>query len=196
MSNFFNILNSIVTLYMMLIFLRIMLSWFGGIESMGKPAEVLASITDPYLNLFRKLQFLRMGFFDFSPIMGIIVLSIVSNVLGQLSRTGQVTVGLLLGLFTLHIFSALGFFALIFMVMAIIRLIGLSFNVGNGSRLMITLDAIFQPIVFRMAARFFSGRTMQYTSSVGILTAGLAGIFLLSQFLGPIIAGLFLLMPF
>lgn len=196
MQTVFTVANSLVTIYMLLLFIRILLTWFGGIQSMGKPAEILASVTDPYLKLFRGIPFLRIGYFDFSPIMAILVLSLVSSVLHQLAMQQQVTVGLLLGLIAMMVFSTVSFFALIFMVLALIRLIGIVANLGSGGQFMTVLDSIFQPLSFRMAARLFKGRSVSYTTTLAVMAALLGALFLATRVLGPYLAMLLLHLPF
>jgi len=46
------IISSLLTLYMMIIFVRIVMTWFSGV-SYGRVQAFLASLTDPYLSWFR-----------------------------------------------------------------------------------------------------------------------------------------------
>lgn len=64
MITIIRITSSIISGYMLLIFIRVLLTWFSG-SSFGKAEELLGTVTDPYLNLFKKLPFLRMGMIDF-----------------------------------------------------------------------------------------------------------------------------------
>ncbi|MFW6362592.1 MAG: YggT family protein [Spirochaeta sp.] len=192
----FTFLHGIVTVYMLLIFIRILLTWFGGLQTMGRPAEILSRITDPYLNLFRGFRFLRIGYMDFSPILAIMILTLVSSVLNQLAMQQQVTIGLLLGIIVAMIFSAISFFAFIFLVLAVIRLAGLLMNLGSGGQFMAALDAIFQPLSFRMAARLFPGRSVNYTTTLGVLVAVFGAISLAAHLLGPVFAILLIQLPF
>ncbi|NET51749.1 MAG: YggT family protein, partial [Merismopedia sp. SIO2A8] len=46
-------LAQFLQLYMILIFVRILLSWFQTVDWVNQVASFLSPITDPYLNIFR-----------------------------------------------------------------------------------------------------------------------------------------------
>ena len=79
--------NALFTVYIVLIFIRILMSWIPSLPSTGVAGGVIGFIretTDPYLNLFRR--FLPpvggAGFaLDLSPILGVILLLIMQAVL-------------------------------------------------------------------------------------------------------------------
>ena len=69
--------------YEVLLIIRILSSWIMP-QPKGEMMRLLYSITDPYLNLFRRaLPFLAMGGIDFSPIVGFLVLQFVVKILYQ-----------------------------------------------------------------------------------------------------------------
>lgn len=187
METVFYIAYAVVSVYMLLLFIRILLSWLGGIRSMGRPAELLASITDPYLNMFRGLRFLRIGNFDFSPIAGLILLSLLGRVFARLAMAQNVTLGLLLGLIVEMLISAVAFLAFIFLILAIIRLVGILMDLGRDSHFMLVLDSLFQPLSFRLAARLFSGRRTSYTGMLITICIILLIIVVAGNILGPLL---------
>jgi YggT family protein len=63
-------LTGVIYVYMILLVLRILLSWIRGVV-LGKSWELLVRVTDPYLSLFSRIRFLRQGLFDFTPIAAI-----------------------------------------------------------------------------------------------------------------------------
>ncbi|WP_407424994.1 YggT family protein, partial [Treponema sp.] len=73
MVNLFSILTSVVLIYTILCFIRVMLSWFPGVEY-SRFGAVLSQICDPYLNIFRRFRFLRFSAFDFTPAIALCVL--------------------------------------------------------------------------------------------------------------------------
>lgn len=73
LSNFLNI-------YLLLIFIRILLTWFPTIEWMNQVAAFLSPITDPYLNIFRSF-IPPIGGLDLSPLLAIIVLQVVAQLI-------------------------------------------------------------------------------------------------------------------
>jgi YggT family protein len=78
--------NVLFTIYMVLIFVRVLMSWFTRIpynQVLNAVLEFVRETTDPYLNLFRRfVPMVRVGpgALDLSPIVAIIVLLIVSRI--------------------------------------------------------------------------------------------------------------------
>lgn len=73
---------SFIKLYLLLLFVRVLLTWFPNVDWMGQPWVTLRQVTDPYLNLFRNLIPPLMGQIDFTPIFGFLVLQFLVQVLG------------------------------------------------------------------------------------------------------------------
>jgi YggT family protein len=80
-----NTLASFLNIYLLLIFIRILLTWFPTVEWMNQIASFLSPITDPYLNVFRSF-IPPLGGMDLSPILAIIVLQVVANLLTQAAQ--------------------------------------------------------------------------------------------------------------
>ncbi len=196
MASVANIANSIISIYLLLLFIRILLTWFGGIQTMGKPAEILAAITDPYLNLFRGLRFLRIGHLDFSPIAAIMLLSLISSILTRLQMQQSVTIGLVLAIVVMMIISTLRFFAFILLIMCVIRLVTLIASIGIGTHFTNVLDTMLQPLCSQIIRRFFPRRIIPYSSCLFMLTALLVIIYFGSQYLGIFLAQLLQQLPF
>ena len=77
------IIVSVIRIYEILLLIRIVVSWVMPNPS-GELLRGLYQITDPYLNLFRRsMPFLTAGGMDFSPIVGFMVLQMVSSALLQ-----------------------------------------------------------------------------------------------------------------
>lgn len=77
-----NTLASFLNIYLLLIFIRILLTWFPTVEWMNQITSFLSPITDPYLNVFRSF-IPPLGGMDLSPILAILVLQVVANLLSQ-----------------------------------------------------------------------------------------------------------------
>ncbi|MFB8787665.1 MAG: YggT family protein [Potamolinea sp.] len=71
LANFLNI-------YLLLIIVRILLTWFPTISWMNQVESFLSPITDPYLNLFRSF-IPPIGGLDLSPVLAILVLQVVAG---------------------------------------------------------------------------------------------------------------------
>lgn len=66
--------SSFIKLYLLLLFLRVLLSWFPTFKWDRNPWIILRQVTDPYLNLFRGLVPPLLGTIDFTPLLGFIIL--------------------------------------------------------------------------------------------------------------------------
>jgi YggT family protein len=78
-----NSIANFINIYLLLIFVRILLSWFQTAEWASQAMGFLAPITDPYLNIFRSF-IPPLGGIDISPILAIIVLQTVGQLIGSL----------------------------------------------------------------------------------------------------------------
>lgn len=74
----------ILGIFSLLLLLRVLLSWFPSLPWENPVLATLASITDPYLNLFRGFVPLISGL-DLSPILAFLSLSLASKLLSALS---------------------------------------------------------------------------------------------------------------
>ena len=72
---------SFVKFYLLLLFLRVLLTWFPNFDWVSQPWNTLRQVTDPYLNIFRGIIPPLLGQIDFTPILGFIVLQFLSQVL-------------------------------------------------------------------------------------------------------------------
>lgn len=88
-STFALIAQTVVTflnIYFALLIIRILLSWFPTVNWMNPPFSILSQLTDPYLNLFRSI-IPPLGGIDFSPILAIFLLQIVSSLFTQVAAS-------------------------------------------------------------------------------------------------------------
>ncbi len=77
-------LGNFLQIYLVLLLLRVLLTWFPTIDWLNPPFSILSQLTDPYLNLFRSL-IPPLGGMDFSPILALFVLQILAGLLGGAS---------------------------------------------------------------------------------------------------------------
>ena len=87
-----DIINSIIevlyqtlSIYSILLLVRVLLTWFPSIDWSNGILSALCSITDPYLNIFRGV-IPPIGGFDISSILAFLLLNIVQGQLGQFYR--------------------------------------------------------------------------------------------------------------
>ena len=83
-------LSTLLTVYIVLIFIRILMSWFTRIpynRYLDAVLKFVAEVTDPFLNIFRRIiPTVRIGpgALDLSPIVAVLVLSIVGGIVTRL----------------------------------------------------------------------------------------------------------------
>lgn len=81
----FSILSGIATfiqIYLVLLLIRVLLTWFPSVDWSKAPFSILSQLTDPYLNLFRSI-IPPLGGIDFSPILAFFALQILAGLIGS-----------------------------------------------------------------------------------------------------------------
>lgn len=81
-------LAQFLNIYMLILFVRILLSWFPTINWYDPPFSYLSQLTDPYLNLFRSF-IPPLGGIDFSAIIAIFALQFGSQLIVALLGSMQ-----------------------------------------------------------------------------------------------------------
>ncbi|MFW5710576.1 MAG: YggT family protein [Spirochaetota bacterium] len=189
------ILGGILSLYMILIFVRVLLTWFSGVYY-GRPYEIIRSLTDPYLNYFRRFRFLQMGNVDFSPIAGILVLVVVLNILNRLAVYGTISVGLVLAIILNSLWSAVSFLITLFIVLIVIRFVAGLINANTVNPFIRTVDMIITPLLNWVHNTFFKRRFLTLQSGLAISGALLLVVSIAGNFLVYHLARLFQSLPF
>lgn len=156
-----SIISSFLSLYSLLIVFRIILSW-GNIGELrfGSFYRMLCSITDPYLAIFRGIPGLQRGNLDFSPILAMILLGILNNIVAIVAAEGTITIGLILALIINATWSVISFFLLIFIVLAIARIVYEYYKSPNSIHYISILDNLLKGPQDRVHRLLFGGREM------------------------------------
>ena len=76
----YDLINGLFSLFYILILLRCLLSFFPNLDWYKQPIKFVKEVTDPYLDLFRRL-IPPIGMLDISPVVAIIVLGVIQNVI-------------------------------------------------------------------------------------------------------------------
>jgi YggT family protein len=156
--------------------------------------EVLAKITDPYLDWFRRFTALRIGYLDLSPIVALGVLSLVNRVLSVLASYGTITVGIILALVLQAVWGAISFFLGFLIIVLILRLIAyLSRQSGNSFWRII--ESISQPVIFRINRFLFRDRIVNFTTALIVSIAVLALAYLVLNICVYIVSGVLARLP-
>ncbi len=160
------ILAGVLSIYTLLCFVYILMSWFPGAR-FTKFGHVMTAICEPYMGLFRKLGFLRIGSIDFSPIVSIGILSLASAILAGIQRTGRIFFGGILGTILSSLWGIASSIIGIFTLLILIRWIVLLINKGRTSydSGWNQIDMILNKMSYKIAGTF-SKKNMSYQTSL------------------------------
>lgn len=190
----FQIATTVVSLYTMLCFVRIIITWFPGINY-SNIGRFLSTICDPYMNLFSRLP-LRIGGLDFSPMISIGLLSLLSSVLENITATGRIYFGgILVSLLSL-VWSVCSSLLSIFLLALIIRYLVLIFSKRKYNSIWDHFDSALSPIIFKITKIFTKGKSINYKTALG-LSIFESVVFLISgQILLQVLINLLVKLPF
>lgn len=177
-------LSALLQVYTLLLVIRIVLTWVS--MDHGHPVlRVLHSISDPYLNWFRRFRFLTLGNIDFSPVAALLVMNFLASLTRMIGMYGQISVGIVLSIVVQLVWGAISFFLLLLGILAIVRFLGIRFRWG-GPTIWAYLDAILQPAASAVGRWLRPGTFLAYTSTLVIL----AVVSLVAWLVGEIVFGL------
>jgi YggT family protein len=160
-----NLLSGAVTLYLILIVIRLLTTWFSGAQY-GRPLEILCHITDPYLNWFRRFTVLQVGHFDFSPIVAMALLSVANNIFIMLGRYGSIRFGFILAMLISMVWSAVSFLLGFFVIVLSLRLIAYFINANVYSSFWKIIESISQPVLYHINRLLFRHRIVHYRNGL------------------------------
>jgi YggT family protein len=194
MRALFSILGGLTGFYSILIFIRVLLSWFRG-PAYGKPVELLHAATDPYLDWFRRFP-LQIAHFDLSPIAAMAVLSVAQNIFLSLARTGRVTVGFILSLLLGIAWSVVSFMCGFFIIILVLRAIAYFTNRNVYASFWSIIDTLSKPVLYRISRIIFGRRLVRYSTELLVSTAALFAARIGLGLLVGLGAGLLRALPF
>ena len=163
-----NLLANIVSIYAIMCFVRIILTWIPSL-AYSRGVRILASACDPFLDRFRHRKWLILGSFDFGPAVALCVLGAVSSILGAIARGGRFSFSWLIAyvvsmLWTI-ISSVIGFIILLLVIRLIIILVK-----GEGSYesnpILYQLDSTLSSVSYRITNTFTGGKRVSYKTAL------------------------------
>ncbi len=197
MSVIFGIIATVLTIYSLLCFFRIILTWIPEM-SYSKAAQFLAGICDPYMNIFRGIKWLRMGSFDFSPALGLCLLGAFSSLFKMLSNGGMISIGMIIAMgiqiISSIISSLLTFIIIVFAVRLLVILMNRN-NYNPSSFMLNQLDSSISPLVYRIAKTFTAGRNLTYKTALIISIVSLVAANIIFTFISNILINIVANLP-
>lgn len=165
-STILSLLSAIVSVYTIMCFIDIVMSWLPGAK-FTKFGKFISSVCDPYMNFFSKFGLLRFGNIDFSPIISIGILSLVSSILAGIQSTGRIYFGGILATIISMLWSIISSLLGILFLLVLIRWIVLMakhgqtpYNSGWNQ-----IDTILQRFTYKIA-NTFSKKSISYQKSL------------------------------
>ena len=185
----FGLVAAAAGIYWLLLFIRFILSWFSGLAA-GKPVELLARVTDPYLDWWRRALNLRLGIIDLSPIVALASLSLVQSVFRNLSQSEKITLGTIPAIVLISVWSVISFLLGFCVAILILRLIAYLTNRNIYSPFWRVIDSISQPMLYRINRIIFGRRIVGYLKGIIISVIALAAIWIGGKFAVQYLDGL------
>lgn len=180
--------------YLLLLVVRIVLTWVS-MDHGHQAVRVLQTITDPYLNWFRRFRFLVVGNLDFSPVAALLVINFLADLTRRVAMEGQVSVGIGLSILVQLLWGSVAFFLLLLGVLALVRYLGIQFQWG-GPLLWSALDSILQPVAYALGRILRPGTFLAYTTTLILLGVLSLTVWLLGNLAFGLLAGLLHTLPF
>ncbi len=189
------ILAAATSAYMFAVFLRVMLTWFNS-QTLGRPYEVLAKATDPYLDWFRRFPALRTGRFDFTPVAALAALALINNVFMTIAFYGRISVGIILSMLLSAAWSAVSFILIFFVIVLVLRLFVFSQRPNSIMPFRQVLESITQPVLDISTKTFYRDRYISPQKAIVTAALVLLGGRVVGGFLVRFIGGLISRLPF
>ena len=195
MRELLSLLAMLTGVYSLIIFIRIIISWFGGMVS-GKPVEILEMITDPYLNWWKRNLRITFGFLDFSVLAAIVFLSFLQNTLYTLASSERMTLGFMLSQIILSLWTILSFIIGFFIVLLILRIIAYLLNLNIYNPFWGMVDSLSKPFMYKINRIIFGNKIIGYLHGMIIALLLLIIFFIAARFLVFFLAGFVRELPF
>ena len=175
MKILFSFLAAAAGIYSLLLFFRIILSWFPG-QSFGKPAEILGKITDPYLDWWRKIFTFRIGFLDFSVIAALLSLSLLQGIFSMISTAQRIYLGQILAAILTSIWSIISFIIGFCVVVIILKGIAHFTRRNMYGQFWSIVDSVYQPLSYRINRIIFGSRVVDFLQGMIVSLIALIAI--------------------
>jgi len=188
------LLTVLVGIYSLLIIIRIMLTWFSNVPY-GRPVQILAAITDPYLDWWRQKLHLRAGVLDLSPIIAIAALSVIQTICSTMASQGRISLGIILAVCLSALWAAAAFILGFCVIVLVLRFIGYMCSSNMYSTFWRIIDSISQPLQYRINRIIFGRRLVRFTTGLVVSIVALAAVWAIGRFIVGLLTVLLLRLP-
>jgi YggT family protein len=165
MHSIFGFLATLAGIYSILLFIRIIISWFGSFDQ-NKPVEILSRVTDPYLGWWRRNLPIRIGILDFSVVAAIVFLAVIQRIFVSIAASQGITLGSILAIVLLSVWGIVSFILGFCLVIIILRLIAYLTNRDIYSPFWQMVDSISKPVLYRLNRIIFGNRIVGFLKGI------------------------------
>ena len=191
-----SILSAVIIIYTILCLIAIFITWIPGAK-FTKFGRFITAVTEPYLRLFSRITWLRFGNIDFSPILAIAILSLLSSILGGVMVNGVISFRIILTTILSMFWSVVSSLITIILLLILIRWIVLLVNKGQVSTNSgwYQVDLMLQKFVYKLGNTFFKNN-LTYQKALLVSWISLAVILIVLRILMNLLLGLCNMIPF
>jgi len=182
-----NLVRLVFSIYIILLFVRILFAWLR--PNMFNPiVRFVYKLTDPYLKIFAGIKFLRIGYLDFTPILAFYLLYLLQELLYKVLLTGYFSPDILFSLIIILAFRFVYFILFIFMIAVGIRFIIEMIRFHSGGPFVSIIYSISEPAVrpFRRILKLGSTSGFDPNVLVSLVVIIFTRYFILPRILGLI----------
>ena len=158
-----NMVSALLSVYMILVIIRIFLTWFRS-RGQSKAVQILISLVDPYLAVFRKISWLQVGSMDFSPMVGVILLGLFVQITSNIAQTGSFTALMLLTYLLYSLWSLCSFILDMLIIMMLVRFIS-TFISKKSYQIWYTIDNILNRVMAKILG-IFTSKTVSFRKAL------------------------------
>lgn len=196
MTTVFSLLAAVITIYTILCFIEIIMSWIPGAK-FTKFGQTISKITEPYLHVFSRLKWTHVGYVDFSPIISLGILSLASSIFGSVAARGRFLLGNALGEIVRQIWGLCSSLIGLLFILMLIRFIVLLVkkNENTYDTMWYQLDSFLRPIVQAISKPFYRNQN-SYKGTLLTTLIVIALVYVLGNILCAVLVGLFNTIPF
>lgn len=184
----FRTFSSALSIYMFLCLIRVFLTWLPELNR-SQFGRILAEVCDPYLNFFRRLRLLQIGGLDFSPVLALGALTLVSSLFSELAVYGVFRIGVILASLLNVCWSLVSSLIGLLNILTAIRLVFFLLKRESYTPLWNNIDRTIYAVSSKITGLFarLTHKRGAYSFTVQLVMVLVAGI--LVQILGSMLIG-------
>lgn len=175
-----DILMILLSVAWVAIYLYLIIRYFTANFDVTPVERTVAPITDPFLDRFRGAGWLRVGTVDFSPVIAIVLLSVVLRITETLAAQGTITAWQAIAIVIASFWSLFRFLGTILAVLIFVRMLFLLVT-KSSHPILDGLDRFLFPRVSRVMG-LFTSKPLPYAAALAITGAVLVIVLVAANF--------------